>query len=329
MIIEVTCAVIRNEEGEILVVQRGPASDHPYKWEFPGGKTHGGESHEECIIREIEEELSLEIVICGSLSPVEYDYGHKRVRLVPFVCDTLLDLPVLHEHVAFCWVGTHELKTIDFSEADIPVADEYIRKFGFGLHHNEHNEPEEIVDEKGMREILVANISVEACNLLAESAVENGAVMRTLVGFSMSENSTLAFRSSWCLTKAAELDPQSIEPYYTELVHSLPSLKNESVIRSILKIVSESEISTFDDKCQGIIASCCFEWLNSANSAVAIKVYSMESLYRLTRIYPELGEELRSSLLRVMEDGSAGVKARGKYIIERLRKDYLNQDKYI
>ncbi|MBP1666519.1 MAG: mismatch repair protein MutT, partial [Bacteroidetes bacterium] len=54
--IDVTCAIIRNEENELLIVQRGEQSDHPYKWEFPGGKINEDESDEECIIREIKEE---------------------------------------------------------------------------------------------------------------------------------------------------------------------------------------------------------------------------------------------------------------------------------
>jgi len=323
--LEVTCAIIRNDEGEVLVVQRGPDSDHPLKWEFPGGKTRTGESHEECIVREIEEELSLDIVICGSLATVEHDYGHKQVRLIPFVCDTLLDLPVLHEHVSYRWLEAGELGAVDFSAADIPVAEEYRKRYGSVMPAVESGTPEGEVDEDGIREILCGNISVEACNLLAKSAAQNRAVLSTLVRFSLSGDPVLGFRSSWTVTKAAEIDPGSVEPYYRQLVHALPSLKNESVIRSILKIVSESDISLFDDRSHGIIASCCFDLLNSASSAVSIKVYSMEALYRLGLIYPELTEELGSSLLRVMENGSAGVKSRGKFIIERLRKDNMKK----
>ncbi len=90
----VTCAVIRNEENEVLIVQRGEASDHPNKWEFPGGKLSENETEEDCIIREIGEELSMEIVICGRLPEVEHDYGTKQIRLIPFICDTLDELPL-------------------------------------------------------------------------------------------------------------------------------------------------------------------------------------------------------------------------------------------
>lgn len=318
--IDVTCAVIRNDEDEILVVQRGSDTDHPLKWEFPGGKIRIGEMAEDCIIREIDEELSLDIVICGKLTPVEYDYGHKQVRLIPFVCDTLHDLPVLHEHVAYRWVDSADLEMIDFSEADIAVAQEYHSRYSNADKDNATVINDAVVDESGIREILGGNISVEACDMLAESAVHNSSLLLALIRLSLSGESRLAFRSSWCLTKAAEIDSSAIEPYYEELVNLLPRLETESVIRSIMKIISESDVTRLKEKSHGIIASCSFDWLNSAESAIAIKVYSMEALYKLSVIYPELSEELYSSVVRIMENASAGVKAKGRYVIKKLGK---------
>lgn len=123
--INVTCALIRNEDDEVLVVQRGENSDHPFLWEFPGGKINGGESEEECMIREIYEELSMDIIICGTLLPVEYDYGHKQIKLIPFICDTLDELPILTEHIAFKWLSADKLMTVDYCEADELIAKQY------------------------------------------------------------------------------------------------------------------------------------------------------------------------------------------------------------
>ena len=125
--IRVTCAIIRNEENELLVVRRGGNSDHPFKWEFPGGKVNEGETEEECIIREIREELSIDIVICKRMAEVAYDYGKKQILLIPFVCDTLDELPLLSEHIAFKWIPRKELLNIDYSEADLIVADNYLK----------------------------------------------------------------------------------------------------------------------------------------------------------------------------------------------------------
>ncbi len=99
--IRVTCAIIRNEDNEVLAVQRGEKTDHPFKWEFPGGKVKEGESEEECIIREIREELSIDIVICSRMEDVDYDYGKKHILLIPFICDTLDELPLLYRACGF------------------------------------------------------------------------------------------------------------------------------------------------------------------------------------------------------------------------------------
>src|SRR5674476_658336 len=126
--LNVTCAIIRNEENQILVVQRGEATDHPFKWEFPGGKLIPEETEEECILREVDEELSLGIIICGRLHEVKHDYGHKQIKLIPFICDTLDELPILSEHIGYKWVDVKNLMTIDFSEADVFVARDYLKR---------------------------------------------------------------------------------------------------------------------------------------------------------------------------------------------------------
>ena len=130
--IDVTCAIIRNEDDEVLIVQRGESTRHPFKWEFPGGKLHPDETEEECIIREVKEELSMEIVILGKLPVAEYDYGFIHIRLIPFICDTLDELPFLTEHMAYKWLPAEELTSVDFSEADITVAAEYLEKINSG-----------------------------------------------------------------------------------------------------------------------------------------------------------------------------------------------------
>ena len=123
--IDVTCAVIRNDEGLVLAVRRGPQMGNAGKWEFPGGKTRAGEDHEECILREIDEELGIDIVICARLDEVVHDYGDKKIKLIPFICDTLSVKPVLREHDAFRWMEPEELVTLDLTAADIPVAVQY------------------------------------------------------------------------------------------------------------------------------------------------------------------------------------------------------------
>jgi 8-oxo-dGTP diphosphatase len=326
--IDVTCAIIRNEDNEVLIVQRGEKTDHPLKWEFPGGKTISGESYEDCILREISEELSISIVICGQLEPVDYDYGHKRIRLIPFICDTLDELPLLSEHLAFKWIPARELVTVDFCEADVLVSEQYLSGLNGMVETPEKPGIENLqsaIDDADLKEMINSMMSMQEADWVANSAIENPAIFNKLLEYSYSKDSKLAFRASWTLSKACDLFPELIYPHLPKIVESIPKFDNESVQRSFLRIISLREISDLTSRHHGILADHCFEMLKSGFSAIAIKAYSMEILYKLAVIYPELGNELASNIGVLMEDGSAGIIARGKQVLKKISEIPLNQ----
>ncbi len=115
--IDVCCAIIPDGL-KILAVQRGLGSSHAGQWEFPGGKIQEGETPEECIVREIEEELSVIVDVVAKLEPVEFDYGFRQVRLKPFVCRIISGEIKLNEHAAQWWLEYDELEIPIWSGAD-------------------------------------------------------------------------------------------------------------------------------------------------------------------------------------------------------------------
>jgi len=115
--IKVTCAIIVQNE-KILLTQRGEHPHHPFQWEFPGGKTKPGETDEDCIHREIKEELGLRLQIKAKLESVEFDYGCKKIKLIPFICVIDDGIISLNEHVDFRWMNWEEANKMDISEAD-------------------------------------------------------------------------------------------------------------------------------------------------------------------------------------------------------------------
>jgi 8-oxo-dGTP diphosphatase len=318
--IRVTCAVIRNEENQVLVVQRGETTDHPLKWEFPGGKIDDGESEEECIIREVREELSMDIVICSRLANVSHDYGIKNILLIPFVCDTLDELPMLSEHVAFRWIGSDELMKVDFSEADIPVAAGYVEKYGFPAASEGSDLPEgsDNVSDDELRDMIVATMGIRHDGWVAKSATENPAIFRKLLEFSFSDDKKLAFHASWILSKACDTFPGLITPFLPGIIEKLDKIDNESAQRSFLRILSLTPLEPLSEKHHGILAEHSFTSLRSGFTAIAIKAYSMEILYKLALIYPELANELSATIIMIEPEGSAGMKARGKMILRKL-----------
>jgi 8-oxo-dGTP diphosphatase len=319
--IDVTCAVIRNEDDEVLIVQRGEATDHPFKWEFPGGKLAKGETEEECIIREIKEELSMDIVICGKLPAVKHDYGHKQINLIPFICDTLDDLPFLSEHLAFRWIVPDELKSIDFSEADIVVAEDYhasviTAEMIIGDDRKERNHS--FTEDQELQDMVNRMMSMKEAEWIATSAIENPVIFTKLLEYSFSADKKLAFRASWTLTKVCDRFPELIYPYLANIIQRLERIDNESTQRSFLRIISLSDFTRISVKNHGILAEYCFKAVKSGFSAIAIKAYSMEILYNLVVIYPELMNELTATINLLEGDVSAGVIARGRMILKKL-----------
>jgi 8-oxo-dGTP diphosphatase len=328
--ISVTCAIIRNEENEILVVQRGEATDHPLKWEFPGGKIDTGETEEECIIREVDEELSMDIVICGRLPVTEYDYGNKQVKLIPFICDTLDELPFLSEHIAYKWIEVNNLRSVDFSEADISVADNYLEKLKNSTDAGENAvniSSYQSPDDADLQSMVNNMMSMKEAEWVAMSAIENPAIFLKLLEYSHSTDKKLAFRASWTLTKVCDKFPEIIYPYLTQLVDSLGQINNESTLRSFLRIISLSDLKKISNRHHGILTDFCFNSLNSGLSAIAIKAYSMEILFRLALIYPELANELSTSIRILMEDGSAAITSRGQMILRKLAEMPFSPEK--
>lgn len=123
--LEVTCAIIVHE-GKILICQRSATMKMPLKWEFPGGKVEDGESKEDCLRREIQEELNIDITIGQALTPVEHQYPDFSLCLYPFVCN--LEAGIVHptEHAQTLWVEAKDLQKYDWAEADVPIVNEYL-----------------------------------------------------------------------------------------------------------------------------------------------------------------------------------------------------------
>lgn len=124
--IEVCCAIIEDNEGRVLVTQRSSDMSMPLKMEFPGGKIEPGESPENCLIREIKEELDLTIEILSKGEAAAYDYPNFSILLLPFVCRIVAGTIVLKEHAAYAWMEPSDLLNCDWAEADVPIVHQYL-----------------------------------------------------------------------------------------------------------------------------------------------------------------------------------------------------------
>ena len=120
--IEVVAAIIRKGD-KIFATQRGYGEWQDW-WEFPGGKMEVGETPEEALKREINEELSTEISVDEFLCTVEYDYPAFHLTMHCYLCSLLTEALHLNEHEAAKWLGKDELDSVKWLPADEIVIDD-------------------------------------------------------------------------------------------------------------------------------------------------------------------------------------------------------------
>jgi 8-oxo-dGTP diphosphatase len=123
--LKVTCAIIIRSS-EVLVAQRGEQMSLPLKWEFPGGKVAANETEEECVLREIFEELNIEIEIVDKLEDSVHHYENVVINLIPFICNYKSGSLLLSEHKKAKWLCRKDLVTLDWAAADLPILNQLL-----------------------------------------------------------------------------------------------------------------------------------------------------------------------------------------------------------
>ena len=128
-LIDVSAALIFRE-GRLLITQRHKDSHQGGLWEFPGGKREPGETFEQCLVRELREELGIEVAVQALFEEITHDYADKSVHLKFFTCHLVAGEPQALGCAGIKWVGRAELAGHDFPAADARLLDK-LRSYSF------------------------------------------------------------------------------------------------------------------------------------------------------------------------------------------------------
>ncbi|MDR3501630.1 MAG: 8-oxo-dGTP diphosphatase MutT [Legionella sp.] len=119
---KVAVAIIIDEQQRILVTQRPLHASHGGYWEFPGGKLEANELAEQALIREIKEEVGLDVLKHEFLGEVHHQYAERSVQLFIFLVTQFSGRPICIEgQLAMKWVRLSELNPDEFPEANREV----------------------------------------------------------------------------------------------------------------------------------------------------------------------------------------------------------------
>lgn len=125
--IEVVAAILLRDK-RVLGVQRGK-NKFPYisrKYEFPGGKMEPGESREEAVKRELEEELKMKIEVQKAFMTITHQYPDFHLTMHTFLCTSETPTVTLTEHINYQWLTSDQLSGLDWAEADLPIIEKLI-----------------------------------------------------------------------------------------------------------------------------------------------------------------------------------------------------------
>ena len=124
--LKVTAAVIE-KDGRLLIARRRKGERFAGKWEFPGGKIHPGETPQECLKRELKEELAIETEIGEFICASRFTYMGLPLELVVYRARYLSGEIIPTDHDEIKWVRPRELPGHDFVKADLAVVEKLMR----------------------------------------------------------------------------------------------------------------------------------------------------------------------------------------------------------
>ena len=113
------------QNNKLLICQRPNFKDHPLKWEFPGGKIEKNDTNEEALIREINEELSINIINCDELISYDfnYKYSNKCVFIYFYLVNNFSGKVINNFHKELKWIEIKDIREYDFLEGDLKIID--------------------------------------------------------------------------------------------------------------------------------------------------------------------------------------------------------------
>jgi 8-oxo-dGTP diphosphatase len=120
--IDVAAAIIL-VDGKVFAARRKSGVHLAGYWEFPGGKIESGETPEQCLSRELHEELCITTKVGKYVGESLYDYGSKVVRLIAYQVEHIEGDFQLIDHDELCWLAADELESVEWAPADIPLVE--------------------------------------------------------------------------------------------------------------------------------------------------------------------------------------------------------------
>ncbi len=169
--------------------------------------------------------------------------------------------------------------------------------------------------EEGLREVLMIENSRRNADLIADLVLRRTELFGELIRIYLKNEEPVSRRAAWVADVVTERQPDLLNPFIEEIVTHLRTFTHDGMKRESLKMLIHSPLP---EQNLGQLITICFDWLTSGKESVAVKMFSMEILYRISQQEPEVKKELADSIEWRMQEEAPGFRAHGKKLLKRL-----------
>lgn len=159
---------------------------------------------------------------------------------------------------------------------------------------------------------------------VAEYACSSAKHFKELVQCFLTNEYRLAQRAAWSVSWAAKRKPEMVQPYIKDLVEQLERADvHAAVIRNSVRVL---EITDIPEALHGDVMNACFNFIEKPSTPVAIKAFSLTTLYNLSKIYPDIKQELKLIIEERWNEETPAFKSRGKKILQMMRENISHKE---
>jgi hypothetical protein len=173
-------------------------------------------------------------------------------------------------------------------------------------------------ENKSLADLLMVETSRRNTDLIADIIDKRPELFDELVEIFLRNEEPVSRRAVWVVDTVAEKHPHLLDRYIEPIVEMLPGFTHDGLKRVSLRMLSRSPLPQNQ---LGGLMNLCFDWLVFPKESVAVKVYSMEILYRISQVEPELKKELADSIEWRIAEGTPGFKNRGMKTLKKLYRE--------
>jgi hypothetical protein len=171
------------------------------------------------------------------------------------------------------------------------------------------------VAEESLNELLMVENSRRNTDLIADLILKKTELFDELIRIYLKNEEPVSRRAAWVADVITEKHPDLLSPFIEEMATRLKTFTHDGMKRESLKMLARSPLPELN---LGQLITLCFDWLTSGKESVAVKMFSMEILYRISQQEPEMKKELADSIEWRMQEETPGFRAHGKKLLKRL-----------